>query len=94
MKCNVSIHQAMGTTLVSPENLANINCFFSDIDIKLDKTIPCIHDIEIINRPHIITQSIMRFKCTDEPTLLGEINKVSFHKSSGKTNMPTYILKM
>ena len=85
----------MITTYISQENLAShVNCFFSDIGIKLDKTIPHIQTTQIIDKPPIIVQPITRFKCIDEAALLEEINKISIYKSSGISNVPTYFLKM
>ena len=83
--------------IISKENLpSHINCFFSDIGIKLDATIPQVIDN---NNPrngnvlHDITP-ITRFKCIQDPDLLEEINKISIYKSSGISNLPTCILKM
>ena len=81
--------------LISPDNLASyVNCFFSDIGIKLDNTIPHIPYDRIINNPLLVPRQIDRFENIDETALLKEINNISIYKSSGIHGMPTYILKM
>ena len=78
--------------LISHENLAShINCFFSDIGITLDSTIPHIQSNRVIDKPPVIKRQIDRFKTVN---LLKEINAISIYKSSGITDMPTYILKI
>ena len=47
----------------------------------------------IIDKPQIIAQPLTRFKSIKEETLLEEINKISIYKSSGISNLPTYISK-
>ena len=81
--------------IISYDNLAtHINCFFSDIGIKLDRTIPYVQSNRIIDKPPEILHQIHRFEIIGEEILLKEINKISIYKSSGITDMPTYILKM
>ena len=81
--------------LISTDNLASyVNCFFSDIGLKLDNTIPHIPYDRIINNPPLVPRQIDRFENIDEAALLKEINNISIYKSSGIHGMPTHILKM
>ena len=81
--------------IIPHENLAShVNCFFSDIGIKLDKTIPQTQTVRIVDRPPVLAHTITRFDCVDEVALLEEINKISIYKSSGINNLPTYILRI
>ena len=80
--------------IISQENLAShVNCFFSDIGIKLDKTIPPIENIIQSELPCDV-QPLESFKCIEEIDFLTEINKISIYKSSGIKNLPTLILKL
>ena len=80
--------------LIVQENLAShVNCFFSDIGIKMGKTLPYIQTDRLIEKPKIVDQQIDRFENIDEAALLKEINKISIYKSSGIKDLPTYILK-
>ena len=81
---------------IIPQELlaSHINCFFSDIGIKLDRTIPYVpnvQDTEVVYKP---IEPIDRFKCITEADLLSEISKIPIYKSSGIKNLPSYILKM
>ena len=77
--------------LISHDNLAtHINCFSSDIGIKLKSTIPHIQSDRIIDKPPVVMRRVIRFKIIDKDILLKEINTISIYKSSGIT----YILKM
>ena len=81
---------------IIPQDLlaSHINCFFSDIGIKLDRTIPNVQmDQQIDERYNNIPQ-IERFECIREDDLLKEINKIPIYKSSGLKNLPSYILKL
>ena len=81
--------------IISQGNLAShINHFFSDIGIKLDKTIPHIRPPQERNNPLEIVQPLSNFRCISEKDLLEEVNKIPIYKSSGIKNLPTYILKI
>ena len=78
---------------IIPQELlaSHINLFFSDIGIKLDRTIsrvPNVQDTEVV---HKSIEPIDRFKCITEADLFSEISKIPIYKSSGIKNFPSYI---
>ena len=81
---------------IIPQNLlaSHINCFFSDIGIKLDRTIPDVPEAQHNDEAYINIRPIERFECIREEDLLKEINKIPIYKSSGLKNLPSYILKL
>ena len=87
-----NIHDDDDNSIISHENLASyVNCFFLDIGVKLDNTIPYIKNVTGPTLPHD-ADPLERFKPIEEIDLVTEINKISVYKSSGINNLPTYIL--
>ena len=73
-----------------------MNHYFSNIGLKLDEKIPRQYEITQ-QEPNLnidIVTPIDRFHSIHEEDLLKELNKISIYKSSGITDMPSYLLKL
>ena len=80
--------------IISHENLAShVICFFSDIGVKLDNTIPYIENVIQPTLPYD-AHPLERFKPIEEIDLVTEMNKIPVYKPSGINYLPTYILKL
>ena len=82
------------SNIISQNDLPdNINSFFANIGIVLDRKIPPIVQNRRVTQtiPHFIP--IERFECVTEDDLLKEIKEICIYKSSG-LQISTYFLKM
>ena len=80
---------------INQENLAeHVNCYFSDIGVKLDEHIPRHHTIFRNQMDHDIDIPIDILHIIREEDLLIEMNKISIYNSSEILNVPPYLLKL
>ena len=71
-----------------------VNYYFSNIGLKLDEHIPRQREM-LGQQPNAdILGPIDRFQSVTEDDLLKEIKKIAICKSSGLTDIPSYLLKM